>query len=65
MTNLPSKSNSDTGMDTGLKPNRGSPPGLPRWVKVLGIIFIVALVLVWVTMNLIIGSPGGHVPLMP
>jgi hypothetical protein len=65
MTNLPSKSNSDTNKDTGLKPNRGSPPGLPRWVKVLGIIFIVALVLVWITMNLIIGSPGGHVPLMP
>jgi hypothetical protein len=65
MTNLPSKSNSDTSKDTGLKPNRGSPPGLPRWVKVLGIIFIVALVLVWVTMNLIIGSPGGHIPLMP
>ena len=26
MTNLPSKSNSDTSKDTGLKPNRGSPP---------------------------------------
>lgn len=65
MTNLPSKSNSDTGKDTSFKPDRGSPPGLPRWVKVLGIIFIVALVLVWVTMNLIVGSPGGHVPLLP
>ena len=61
MTNQPSNSNSDTGP----KPNRGSFPGTPRWLKVLGIILIVALVLLWVTMNLIIGSPGGHVPLMP
>ena len=65
MTNLPSNSNGDTDKDTSLRPHRGSPPGLPRWVKVLGIIFIVALVLMWVTINLIIGSPGGHIPLMP
>ena len=64
MTNLPPNSNSDTGKDPGSKPSRGSFPGTPRWLKVLGIIFIVALVLLWVTMNLIV-SPGGHIPLMP
>jgi hypothetical protein len=60
MTNQPINSNGDT----GFKPNRGSPPGLPGWLKVFGIIFILGLVLVWVIMNVII-SPGGHMPLMP
>jgi len=33
------------------RPDRSSPPGMPRWVKVFGIILI-ALVLVVVTLHL-------------
>ena len=46
-----------------VKPDRGSPPGIPRWVKVSVIIAAIIVVLLWVTMNLIIpiiGGPMGH-----
>ncbi len=46
-----------------VKPDRGSPPGIPRWVKVSAIIAAIIVVLLWVTMNLIIpiiGGPMGH-----
>ncbi len=45
-----------------VKPNPGSPPSTPRWVKVLVIIFI-ALVLLVVILHLTgnsLGGPGGH-----
>ena len=54
-------SNSDTGDDTRLRPDRESPPSMPRWVKVLGIIVIV-LVLVFIILHLIGGGLGGHTP---
>ena len=50
-----------------VKPDRGSPPSTPRWVKVLVIIFI-ALVLLVIVLHLTgnsLGGPGGHIPLMP
>lgn len=46
------------------KPDRGSPPSIPRWVKVFGIIFIV-LVLVVVVLHLTGNNFGGHIPHMP
>jgi hypothetical protein len=52
----------ETGDDTGVGPDRGSPPSTPRWVKVFGIIVLV-LVLLVVVMLLIGGGnhgPGRH-----
>ena len=52
---------------THIKPERGSPPKTPRWVMVLGIIFI-ALILLFVILHLTgngIGCPppgGLHTP---
>lgn len=49
------------------KPDRGSPPATPRWVKVAGIIFV-GLVLLVVILHLTgnsLGGPGGHIPSMP
>ena len=40
-------------------PNRGSPPGTPRWVKVLIIIFILLVILV-VILHLTGNDFGGH-----
>ena len=47
------------GDDTGVGPGRESPPGMPRWVKVSGIIALVAVLLVVVV--LLIGG-GNHGP---
>jgi hypothetical protein len=55
-------SNSKTGDDTREKPDPGSPPSTPRWVKVFGIIVIV-LVLLFVILHLTGGGLGGHTPL--
>lgn len=56
---------SDSNGDTGVGPDRGSPPGTPRWVKVFGIIVII-LVLLFVVLHLSgnspFGGPGGHIP---
>ena len=49
---------------THTKPDRGSPPSTPRWVKVSAIIVIV-LVLLFVILHLTgnsLGGPGGHTP---
>ena len=40
-------------------PNRGSPPRLPRWVKVMVIIFILLILLV-VVLHLMGLGFGGH-----
>lgn len=50
--------------DTGVGPDRESPPGMPRWMKVSGIVVIV-LILVVVIVLLTIGGDhgpgrGGH-----
>lgn len=52
--------------ETHVGPDRGSPPSTPRWVKVLGIIAIV-LILLFVILHLAgnnLGCPpaGGHTP---
>jgi ABC-type phosphate/phosphonate transport system permease subunit len=48
---------------TPSKPDPGSPPPVPRWVKVFGIIFILLIVLV-VAVHLA-GVNFGHMPHMP
>ncbi|MCA1853166.1 MAG: hypothetical protein LC647_12435 [Beggiatoa sp.] len=52
-------SDSDTGDDTRVRPDRGSTTSTPRWVKVFGII---ALVVVLLFVILMLG--GGHDPSM-
>jgi hypothetical protein len=54
-------SNSNNGDDTRVRPNRGSPPKTPRWVKVSGIIVIV-LVLLYVALELSGAGGGQHGP---
>lgn len=50
---------SNTSDDTGVGPDRGSPPSTPRWVKVFGIITLVLVLLV--AIMLISGhGPGRH-----
>ena len=49
------------GGDTGAGPDRESPPGAPRWVKVFGIIALV-LVLLFVVTHLAGGGLGSHLP---
>jgi hypothetical protein len=49
----------DTREDAGVSADRGSPPGMPRWVKLSGIIVAVLVLLVVIVM-LIAG--GGHGP---
>jgi hypothetical protein len=56
---------SNSNNDTGVSPTEGRPPGTPRWVKMVGIIVIV-LVLLFVILKLTgIGGehgPGRHIP---
>jgi hypothetical protein len=52
-------SNGDTGDDTPVRPDHGSPYSTPGWVKVFGIIVIV-LVLLFVILHLTGGGFGGH-----
>ena len=47
-----------------VKPDRESPPGMPRWVKVFVILFIV-LILVVIALHLTGTNFGGHIPHMP
>jgi hypothetical protein len=49
----------DTGEDAGVAADRGSPPRMPRWVKVSGIIVAVLVLLVVILMLI---SGGGHGP---
>ncbi|KRE30632.1 hypothetical protein [Paenibacillus sp. Soil522] len=60
MSKLPNF-NSDTGDDTGVRPNEDRPPSTPRWVKVVGIIVLV-LVMLFVIMKLA-GVGGNHGPM--
>jgi hypothetical protein len=48
----------DPGENAGVTADRGSPPGMPRWVKVSGII-VAVLVLLLVVVLLV---SGGHGP---
>ncbi|UGY92412.1 hypothetical protein [Streptomyces gobiensis] len=47
--------------DTGLGSDRGSPPGMPRWVKVSGIV-VAALVLLAITVKVTGLGGGDHGP---
>lgn len=47
-----------------IQPERGKPPGMPRWVKVLGIILLM-LVLAVIALHLTGNNPGGHIPRLP
>jgi hypothetical protein len=49
---------SNTGDDTGAGPDRGSLTGMPRWVKVFGIIALVVVLLVVIL--LLTRGLGGH-----
>lgn len=51
----------DSGPDTGVRRGQGPATGMPRWVKVFGIIAIV-LVLLVVINHLAGGGMGGHTP---
>jgi hypothetical protein len=62
MTNSPSYP--DSNGDTGVGPDRGSPPSTPRWVKVFVIITII-LVLLFVILQFVSGGEHGprrHLP---
>ncbi|MEP7356942.1 MAG: hypothetical protein ABI847_06850 [Anaerolineales bacterium] len=45
-----------------LRPDREAPPGIPRWVKVFGIL-IIGLILLFVSVHLLGGGFRGHAPL--
>ena len=45
------------------RPDRDTPPAIPRWVKVFGVIVIV-LVLLFVGWHLLGGGFRGHAPLI-
>jgi hypothetical protein len=50
---------------TQVRPDRGSPPITPRWVKVIGIIGLVLVLLVVIIMFTGVGGkhgPGRHIP---
>jgi hypothetical protein len=49
---------------TPLPPDRATPPSMPRWVKVFGIILLM-LVIVVIILHLTGNNPGGHIPHMP
>ncbi|MBA2532153.1 MAG: hypothetical protein H0V23_08615 [Nocardioidaceae bacterium] len=48
-----------TNPDTGIDTNRGAPPGVPRWVKVAGV--IVAILILALVVIMFIGA-GDHGP---
>ena len=61
----------DPGEDAGVAADRGSPPGMPRWVKVSGIIVAVLVLQLGVVVLLLgghgprrhrSGGAGGHAP---
>jgi hypothetical protein len=58
MTERPPAPNPDD--DPGMVYDRESPPGMPRWVKVAGI--ILAVVALLVVVMLLVGGGGGHGP---
>ena len=49
--------------NTGLRPDRRSPPSTPRWVKAAAILGIV-LILMFVIVHLTGGGFGHHAPLI-
>ncbi len=48
----------DSTSDTRVRPGRGLPPGMPRWVKTFGLIAAIVLVVLFVTQHL--AGMGSH-----
>ncbi len=55
-------SDPDKGNDISIGPDHGSTYSTPRWVKVFGIVLIVALVLVFLVQHLVFEGMGGYMP---
>jgi len=53
-------SSSENGDDRDIDYNRESATGIPRWVKVVGI--VVAVVALLVVVIMLVGGVGGHGP---
>lgn len=49
----------DSNGDTSVGPDRGSPPGTPRWLKVFGIIALVIILLIVIALATGLGGPHG------
>jgi hypothetical protein len=62
MADLPPSPDSNGNTDVG--PSHGSTPGIPRWVKVFGIVALVLVLLVIIMLFVSGGShgPGRHIP---
>jgi hypothetical protein len=60
----PSPSLPDSNGNTDMGPGRELTPGIPRWVKVFGIVALVLVLLVIIMMFVSGGShgPGRHIP---
>lgn len=52
MAKLPHSDSSGDTPDEGVGPGHGSPPGMPRWVKMFGLITVIALVVLFVIQHL-------------
>jgi len=52
--------NPETSDDTGLRYDRDSRTGIPRWVRVVGI--VVAVLALLIVIVLLVGGGGGHGP---
>ena len=48
------------GDDTGVEPDRESPPGIPRWVKAF--VGLAVVVVLFVVIVMFAGGGGGHGP---
>lgn len=46
--------------DPGMDPDHRSAEGMPRWVKICGLIVMVVVILAIIV--LVVGGPGGHGP---
>jgi hypothetical protein len=42
----------DSSSDNRLRPGRGSPPGMPRWVKMFGLVAVIVVVVLFVIQHL-------------
>jgi hypothetical protein len=50
----------DSNSELDVRPGRGSPPGMPRWVKVFGLIAIIVLIVFFVFLHFTGGGGMGH-----
>jgi hypothetical protein len=51
----------DSTSDNRVRPGRGSPPGMPRWVKMFGVITVIVLVVLFVIQHLSgLGGMASH-----